>query len=98
MLGGSSSINAMFYIRGNPSDYDTWEKMGNPGWNWNSALEYFKKSEDNSDPKYVEDRKYHATGGLQKVGDLGAPDVYKDVIMEGYKELGLKKIKISNAN
>ncbi|WP_375590452.1 GMC family oxidoreductase N-terminal domain-containing protein [Hoeflea alexandrii] len=45
VIGGSSSINAMVYIRGHPGDFDDWEAMGNPGWGWNGVLPYFKKSE-----------------------------------------------------
>lgn len=47
VMGGSSSINAMVYIRGQPADFDDWEAMGNPGWGWNDVLPYFKKSESN---------------------------------------------------
>mgnify|MGYP003667333492 CR=1 FL=1 len=45
VIGGSSSINAMVYIRGHSGDFDDWEAMGNPGWGWNGVLPYFKKSE-----------------------------------------------------
>jgi choline dehydrogenase len=45
VLGGSSSINAMVYIRGHPRDFDDWEAMGNPGWGWDDVLPYFKRSE-----------------------------------------------------
>ncbi len=45
VLGGSSSINAMVYIRGQREDFDEWEAMGNAGWGWDSVLPYFKKSE-----------------------------------------------------
>ncbi len=45
VIGGSSSINAMVYIRGHPGDFDDWEAMGNPGWGSNDVLPYFKKSE-----------------------------------------------------
>ncbi|WP_339756463.1 GMC family oxidoreductase N-terminal domain-containing protein [uncultured Hoeflea sp.] len=45
VIGGSSSINAMVYIRGHHGDFDDWAAMGNPGWGWNDVLPYFKKSE-----------------------------------------------------
>lgn len=47
-LGGSSSVNAMCYIRGNPANYDNWAKNGARGWDWQSVLPYFKKSENNT--------------------------------------------------
>lgn len=46
VLGGSSSINGMVYIRGVPYDYDQWSQKGNRGWSWDEVLPYFKKSED----------------------------------------------------
>ena len=44
-LGGSSSINGMIYVRGQPSDYDHWEELGNRGWNWSEMLRCFKAME-----------------------------------------------------
>jgi choline dehydrogenase len=44
-LGGSSSINGMLYVRGNPLDYNTWAQYGNRGWSYESVLPYFKKAE-----------------------------------------------------
>ncbi|MFT3721874.1 MAG: GMC family oxidoreductase N-terminal domain-containing protein [Pseudorhodoferax sp.] len=48
VLGGSSAINGMVYMRGHPRDYDHWESLGNTGWGWNSVLDYFKRSESNA--------------------------------------------------
>ncbi|MEM9231798.1 MAG: GMC family oxidoreductase N-terminal domain-containing protein [Pseudomonadota bacterium] len=45
VMGGSSSINAMVYIRGQRKDYDDWEALGNSGWGWDAVLPYFKKME-----------------------------------------------------
>jgi choline dehydrogenase len=47
VIGGSSSINAMVYIRGQRCDYEDWKLAGNPGWGWDDVLPYFKKSEHN---------------------------------------------------
>ena len=59
VFGGSSSLNAMIYIRGNRSDYDTWAYLGNTGWDYESVLPYFKKSED----YYGGANAFHGAGG-----------------------------------
>ncbi len=61
-LGGSSSTNAMAYVRGNKADYDHWSSLGNEGWSYDEVLPYFKKSEDNQHPAQV-DEGYHGTQG-----------------------------------
>lgn len=66
VLGGSSVLNYMLYVRGNRYDYDLWESLGNPGWGWDQALYYFKKSEDNRNP-YLTKTPYHNKGGYLTV-------------------------------
>lgn len=66
VLGGSSVLNYMLYVRGNRYDYDLWESLGNPGWGYNDVLYYFKKSEDNRNP-YLAKPPYHSTGGYLTV-------------------------------
>lgn len=58
-LGGSSSINAMLYVRGNQWDYDHWSALGNPGWSYDEVLPWFKRSENNEQL----DGFYHGKGG-----------------------------------
>ena len=43
VVGGGTVVNGMFFNRGSAGDYDAWEKLGNPDWNWESLLPYFKK-------------------------------------------------------
>lgn len=59
ILGGSSSINAMMYIRGAREDYDTWARLGNAGWGFDDVLPYFKRSEDNDRGEDA----FHGAGG-----------------------------------
>lgn len=66
VLGGSSVLNAMVYVRGNKRDYDHWEALGNHGWGFNDVLPYFIKSEDNRNP-YLARTKYHGSGGYLTV-------------------------------
>ena len=65
-LGGSSSINGMLYVRGNPADFDGWAQMGCRGWSFEDVLPYFRKSEDY---KQAADLEYRAKGGPLKVED-----------------------------
>jgi choline dehydrogenase len=68
-LGGSSSMNAMLYVRGRPLDYDGWEAQGAPGWGYADVLPYFLKSEDNvRGPS-----EYHGVGGPLRVSEQRSP-------------------------
>ncbi|XP_023345601.1 glucose dehydrogenase [FAD, quinone] [Eurytemora carolleeae] len=66
VLGGSSVLNYMLYVRGNKKDYEDWEAQGNPGWGFQNALHYFLKSEDNRNP-YLAATPYHKSGGYLTV-------------------------------
>jgi choline dehydrogenase len=65
VVGGSSSLNAMIYIRGNRADYDEWEAMGFAGWGYEDVLPYFKRAEDNERGA----NRYHGVGGPLSVSD-----------------------------
>ena len=67
VLGGSSVLNYMLYVRGNRGDYDAWSQAGNTGWSYEEVLPYFRKSEDNRNPYLARDRRHHGTGGLLTV-------------------------------
>ena len=66
VLGGSSSLNGMIYIRGHRADYDGWAAAGNTGWDWDSVLPLFKRSEDHEDGA----SKWHGAGGPLHVSRL----------------------------
>jgi len=68
VLGGSSSINAMVYVRGQPQDFDDWSAAGNPGWSWPEVLPYFRKLEDHAWGA----SEYHGAGGPVHVSDVSA--------------------------
>jgi choline dehydrogenase len=65
VVGGSGSINAMIYVRGNRADYDGWAAGGADGWSYDEVLPYFKRSEDNERGK----NEFHGVGGPLAVSD-----------------------------
>ncbi|XP_055698392.1 glucose dehydrogenase [FAD, quinone]-like [Phlebotomus papatasi] len=92
LLGGTSSINAMNYIRGNRRDYDQWEAKGNPGWGWKDVLYYFKKSEGNQNTEVSDAHggKFHNKNGPLKVSFFANTEPLKLVFPEAAKDLGYK--------
>ena len=87
VLGGSSSINLMVYIRGNRLDYDRWEELGNVGWSYDDVLPYFIKSEHQE--RGTSD--YHGVNGPMSVSDASyvspIASLYRDALLElGYPE------------
>jgi choline dehydrogenase-like flavoprotein len=84
VLGGSSSINAMCYVRGPREDYDRWAAEGNPGWGFDDLLPYFKKSEHNERGGDA----FHGTGGPLNVMDLRSPNRFGPVFVEAARQAG----------
>ncbi|MEO8409898.1 MAG: choline dehydrogenase [Propionivibrio sp.] len=84
-LGGSSSSNAMCYLRGHPADYDQWAALGNPGWSFAEVLPYFRKSQNQERGESA----YHGVGGPLNVADLRSPSPLTDVFVKAGLEAGL---------
>jgi choline dehydrogenase len=87
VLGGSSSINAMIYIRGNHADYDQWRDMGNPGWGYADVLPYFKKSEKQERGA----SEYHGASGPLCVSDLRTVNPLSEAFVAAGEEAGLQR-------
>ena len=90
VLGGTSSINALVYTRGNRADYDRWKKMGAEGWGYDDVLPYFKKSEDYRGRGG--DEGYHGYGGPLTVEDARYVSLASHMFVEAGKELGYKEL------
>ncbi|NRR30248.1 choline dehydrogenase [Oxalobacteraceae bacterium] len=84
-LGGSSSSNAMCYMRGHPNDYDEWEKLGNPGWSFRDVLPYFKRSQNQErGPSAL-----HGVGGPLNVADQRHPNLLSKTFIQAGIQAGL---------
>jgi choline dehydrogenase-like flavoprotein len=84
VLGGSSSINAMVYIRGQREDYDGWAAEGNAGWAWRDVLPYFKRAEHNERGADA----LHGTGGPLNVMDLRSAHRFGPIFVEAANQAG----------
>ncbi|KAG6003954.1 hypothetical protein E4U21_001581 [Claviceps maximensis] len=71
VLGGTSALNFMTWVRGNKEDYDDWEALGNKGWAWDNLLPFFKKSETFHPPSQALRDEYTATHGADALGTSG---------------------------
>ncbi|XP_046455615.1 glucose dehydrogenase [FAD, quinone]-like [Daphnia pulex] len=90
MLGGSSSLNYMLYVRGNKLDYDNWRDIyGCDGWGYDDVLPYFVKSEDNQNP-FLAGTKYHGKGGYLSVGEPAFRSPLGAAFIQGGVEMGYK--------
>jgi choline dehydrogenase len=87
VLGGSSSINGLLYVRGQHEDYDHWRQLGNAGWAFEDVLPYFRRAEDQE--RGADD--LHGAGGHLKVSDVCEPHVLCEAFIEAGKECGFPR-------
>ena len=94
VLGGSSSINGLLYIRGQHADYDGWRQLGCEGWGWDDVWPYFKRSEHQERGA----SEWHATGGPLNVSDVTETHEVSDAVVEACVEAGLPARDINGAD
>jgi len=87
-LGGSSSMNAMLYVRGRPLDYDLWEAEGASGWGWKGVQPYFMRAENNERGA----SENHATGGPLNVCDERSPRQLTARFLAAAEETGVPRV------
>jgi len=85
VVGGSSSINGMVYIRGQKQDYDYWNELGNEGWSYQDILPYFKRAENQQHGA----NDYHGVDGPIHVHDHFARNELLDAYIAGAREIGI---------
>ncbi|XP_015592925.1 glucose dehydrogenase [FAD, quinone] [Cephus cinctus] len=94
VLGGTSVMNGMMYMRGSRKDFDDWAKMGNPGWSYRDVLPYFMKSEDNMQVNEM-DYGYHGVGGPLTVTRFPYHPPLSYAILEAGKEMGYNVVDLN---
>ena len=87
VLGGSSSINGLLYVRGQPRDFDHWRRLGNAGWSFDDVLPYFIKAEDQQRGA----SEWHGTGGPLAVSDMRVRRDVCDAFIDGAEEIGIPR-------
>ena len=87
LLGGSSSINGLVFVRGQANDYNTWAQMGNRGWSYDDVLPYFKRLENYDGGENF----YRGRNGPLRVTDPDEPGLLYDTIMAAAQEVGIPK-------
>ena len=87
VLGGSSSINGMVYIRGHSSDYDRWAQLGLTGWGWADVLPYFRRSEDSERGA----DEFHGKGGPLHTEKRALPNELIEVFLDGAEQAGIAR-------
>lgn len=92
VLGGSSSLNGLLYVRGQKEDYDDWAALGNQGWSYDEVLPYFKKSEDQERGA----DKYHGVGGPLAVSNIRIRREICDKFIDAAAQVGIPRNEDSN--
>ena len=92
VIGGSSSINAMIYMRGQSADYDHWRQLGLTGWGWEDVLPYFKRHEDH----FLGESDHHAVGGEWRIEPPRVRWDLLDAFREAAEQAGIKPISDFN--
>ena len=85
VLGGSSALNGLLYIRGDRHDYDNWQRLGNDGWSYDEVLEYFKKFECQENGE----NEYHGVDGELKVSNLRLKREIAELFIKASQEIGI---------
>ena len=93
-LGGSSSTNAMLYVRGHKWDYDHWASLGNPGWSYEEILPYFKKSEHNE----TLDDEYHGQNGPLNISEATDASELNKLFLKACDEFAYQRIPTATAH
>ncbi|MFS4581106.1 GMC family oxidoreductase [Phaeobacter sp. C3_T13_0] len=86
-MGGSSSINGLLYVRGNPRDYDDWAQAGNPGWSWDDVLPLFKRSEAHE----AGESEHHGGRGGLAVSTIRAKSPISEAFIDAAVEMGVPR-------
>ena len=94
VLGGSSSINGLLYIRGQQADYDGWRQLGCEGWGWDDVWPYFQRSQHQERGE----SEWHAVGGPLNVSDVTETHEVSDAVIEACVEAGLPKNDVNGAD
>lgn len=87
-LGGSSVLNWMVYLRGNPADFDRWEELGNSGWSYKDVLPYFMRSET-TEVKHLKNSPVHGHDGPLHISE-GPKTMMGDIFFDAIKEMGIE--------
>jgi len=87
VLGGSSSINGLLYIRGQAEDYDHWRQLGNAGWSFDDVLPYFRRAEHQQRGADA----FHGVGGPLAVSDVSEPHPLCEAFLAAVEQAGLRR-------